>query len=95
MILSGNAKEDYGSSSGTYILQNDFRNGYPYWQHESKAKAIWWEKFGSNWIVGSKTDLGGYNGYFTGPQANDEFPTVQRLWSYSNVDGEISFLEFN
>ena len=57
MIMTGTALKNSGTANGTYIIQNELSNGYPYWQHESKDRAIWWEKSIQIGLLGQKIVL--------------------------------------
>jgi len=59
--LSGNCKKAQADRVGKYVKQTGESNGYPYWLNE-KGEALWYDKRNKQWMIGSKSGLGGTSG---------------------------------
>ena len=86
MKLAGKAKEVTAKwVEGTYILSDGLVNGYPHWLKTDGSQAIWFDKIGSSWLVGSKKNLGTKRGGIGGPQGKDSYPNeIKQGWRYAN-----------
>ena len=70
-------------------------NGYPYWLKSDGSDAIWFDKVGSSWLVGTKEVLGTNTGGIGGPYGKDSYPNeIKQGWRYGDlVQGSPTFLD--
>ena len=81
--MAGKAKEEQSKRAGTYTLANGLVNGYPHWLKLDESQAIWFNKVGSDWLVGYKKDLGTKRGGIAGPKGKDSYPNeIKQGWQY-------------
>ena len=84
LTLAVKAKEKHPSKAGSYILANGLVNGYPHWLKNDRSQAIWFNKVGSDWLVGPKEKLGTKYGGISGPYGKDSYPNeIKHGWRYS------------
>ena len=58
-------------------------NGYPHWLKSDGSDAIWFDKVGSSWLVGTKEVLGTNTGGIGGPYGKDSYPNeIKQGWRY-------------
>ena len=55
--MTGDVKERWPTSEGTYTLGPSLLNRQPYWIKKDEGQAIWYDKLRGNWKMGSKTYL--------------------------------------
>ena len=89
--MAGKAKEEQWTRPGTYILSDGLVNGYPYWLKTGDgSQAIWFDKVGSNWKVGTKENLGTNTGGIVGPKGKDSYPNeIKQGWRYADNGGVV------
>ena len=84
LSISGEAEKYQGSFGGTYFLQENKTNTYPYLIHQSGQYAIWWINGINFWAVGNFVDLGSTRAAIIGPSNNNSPPNkITNGWKYA------------
>ena len=84
LTLAGKAKEETWAYLGTYVLSDGLVNGYPHWLKSDGSDAIWFDKVGSSWLVGTKEFLGTKTGGIGGPKGKDSYPNeIKQGWTFT------------
>ena len=86
LTLNGKAKEKQSSKEGIYSIADGKTNGYHYWVKEDQKQALWFDKVGSRWKIGSLGNLGSATGGIRGPKGKDSYP--HEVKGYTFFDGE-------
>ena len=84
--LKGAAKDIHSNTGGIYILEYNQFNGKPYWIHEKRLNAIWYDKVHGDWSIGDIKNLGSATVKMYSPD-DSVFPQEATTWKYAD-DGE-------